>query len=160
MPGGVLATRCGTVVVLLVTGLSPADVATHGYGPDQHRREVGKGSVSRVSNIRGQGPYTSDHERREAFHPLAALVQLPPTPHRHRRPHTRQPRHQPLRTTQLGGVVRIRAAAADGALWPARAGSGACSCKAEEGDRAEPWQPTTTPQMRVPDPATPARSKR
>ncbi|GJF26252.1 hypothetical protein SHO565_68160 [Streptomyces sp. HO565] len=31
----------------------------------------------------------------------------------------------------------------------------ACSCKAEEGDRAEPWQPTTTPRMRVPRPAPP-----
>ncbi|MFD5668906.1 respiratory nitrate reductase subunit gamma, partial [Streptomyces anthocyanicus] len=31
----------------------------------------------------------------------------------------------------LGGVVWIRPAAADGALWPTRAGSGACSCKAE-----------------------------
>ncbi|MEU8730247.1 BadF/BadG/BcrA/BcrD ATPase family protein, partial [Streptomyces tendae] len=28
------------------------------------------------------------------------------------------------------------------------------------GDNAERWQPTTTPQMCVPDPATPARSKR
>ncbi|MEU8733844.1 hypothetical protein AB0C68_31305, partial [Streptomyces tendae] len=33
---------------------------------------------------------------------------------------------------ELGGVVWIRPAAAGGALWPTRAGSGACSCKAEE----------------------------
>ncbi|TKS98921.1 hypothetical protein E4U91_01435 [Streptomyces lasalocidi] len=56
---------------------------------------------------------------------------------------------------------------AHGALSPTRAGSGACSCKAEEGGDAERWgplplersrewgKPTTTPQMRVPEPATP-----
>ncbi|CAM5485530.1 hypothetical protein SPURM210S_06702 [Streptomyces purpurascens] len=32
---------------------------------------------------------------------LAGLVQLPPTPHRHQRPHTSQPRHQPVRSAQL-----------------------------------------------------------
>ncbi|MER6998334.1 S-adenosylmethionine:tRNA ribosyltransferase-isomerase [Streptomyces sp. NPDC000410] len=41
-----------------------------------------------------------------------------------------------------------------------RAGSGACSCKAEEGDMAEPCRPTTTQQMRVPGHASPARSGR
>lgn len=52
-------------------------------------------------------PYTSDHERRQAFTHWLQLVQLPPTPHRNRRPHTRQPQHQPSRTTQLGGFVWI-----------------------------------------------------
>ncbi|MDQ0808771.1 hypothetical protein QFZ63_007131 [Streptomyces sp. B3I7] len=47
---------------------------------------------------------------------------------------------------RLGGAVRLR---------PTRAGSGACGCKAEEGARAEPRQPTTTPHRRVPDPASP-----
>ncbi|MDQ0810982.1 antitoxin (DNA-binding transcriptional repressor) of toxin-antitoxin stability system [Streptomyces sp. B3I7] len=47
---------------------------------------------------------------------------------------------------RLGGAVRRR---------PTRAGSGACGCKAEEDARAEPRQPTTTPQKRVPNPATP-----
>ncbi|QEV05179.1 hypothetical protein CP972_05330 [Streptomyces prasinus] len=32
--------------------------------------------------------------------------------------------------------------------------------KAEEGARAEPWGPTTTRRGAVPDPASPARSKR
>ncbi|HLL34687.1 MAG TPA: DNA polymerase III subunit beta [Streptomyces sp.] len=36
---------------------------------------------------------------------MAGLVQLPPTPHRHRRPPTGQPRHQPVRTTHLGGEL-------------------------------------------------------
>ncbi len=40
------------------------------------------------------------------------------------------------------------------------AGSGACGCKAEEGVTAEHWRPTTTPQPRVPDPASPARTER
>ncbi|MDX3372674.1 siderophore-interacting protein [Streptomyces anthocyanicus] len=67
---------------------------------------------------------------------------------------------QVVRTRRLGDVDWIRPAPANGASLPTRAGSGACSCTAEEGDRAEPWQPTTTPQMRVPDPAPPAGSKR
>ncbi|MFF5190979.1 siderophore-interacting protein [Streptomyces anthocyanicus] len=67
---------------------------------------------------------------------------------------------QVVRTRRLGGVDWIRPAPASGASLPTRAGSGACSCTAEEGDRAKPWQPTTTPQMRVPDPAPPAGSKR
>jgi len=37
----------------------------------------------------------------------AALViwLLPPTPYRHRRPTTSQPRHQPVRTVHLGPLV-------------------------------------------------------
>ncbi|CAK7281697.1 hypothetical protein SGPA1_12490 [Streptomyces misionensis JCM 4497] len=40
------------------------------------------------------------------------------------------------------------------------AGSGACRCKAEEGVNAERWRLTTTRQMCVPDPASPAGSRR
>ncbi|MFJ6074892.1 3-keto-5-aminohexanoate cleavage protein [Streptomyces sp. NPDC093065] len=60
----------------------------------------------------------------------------------------------------LGGVVRIRPAPGDGASPPTREGCDACSCETEEGAGAEPRQPTTTPQMGVPDPATPAGSER
>ena len=55
-----------------------------------------------------------------------------------------------------------RPSSTDAALRPTgnwrvgeEAGSGACSCKAEEGVMAEPSRPTTTRQMCVPDPATP-----
>lgn len=49
---------------------------------------------------------------------------------------------------QLGPLCRIRP--------DQGAGRGACSCKAEEGVNAERWRPTTTPQMCVPRPASPA----
>ncbi|MFD4256405.1 oxidoreductase [Streptomyces sp. NPDC058534] len=67
----------------------------------------------------------------------------------------------------LGGIVRVRPAPGNGAYGtepsggdggPSRASEaergGACSRKAEEGDRAEPWQPTTT---RLGVPPTPLR---
>ncbi|MFD1670430.1 hypothetical protein ACFSJI_34490, partial [Streptomyces calvus] len=38
----------------------------------------------------------------------------PPTPHRHRRPDTRQPRHQPVRTAHLAAArASVRQARAD-----------------------------------------------
>ncbi len=44
MPGGTFAAGRPTVD-LLVTGLSPADTVTRWHVLDQHRREVGKGSM-------------------------------------------------------------------------------------------------------------------
>ncbi len=65
-----------------------------------------------------------------------------PTPHRHA-------------AGQRGPFVWIRPGREARCVFrPTRAGSGACSCKAEEGVNAERRQPTTTPQMCVPDPAT------
>lgn len=50
-------------------------------------------------------PYASDAERQAAFSRLAGLVRLPPTPHRHHRPHPSQPCHQPVQTAHLGGCL-------------------------------------------------------
>ncbi|QEU69773.1 hypothetical protein CP966_34340 [Streptomyces galilaeus] len=81
-----------------------------------------------------------------------------------------------MRVEELGGQARqdqglsfgSGRAVTDGSSRLTRAGSGACNCKAEEGvdamgvpplERSREWgsrRPTTTPQMRVPDPATPA----
>lgn len=100
-------------------------------------REVGR----RHQTGRSPGPEADLTARRHRFgQPLAGLVEAD-------RILAGEPR-------RLGPVRRIKVQVSIGAGEPRSAGSGASSCKAEEGVDAERRQATTTPQMGVPDPAS------
>ncbi|MFC7730025.1 hypothetical protein ACFQV9_11525 [Actinomadura keratinilytica] len=75
-------------------------------------------------------PHAFETERRAALAPWLHMYQPPPRPHRTRRPPTRRPRHQPVRTEQPAsdgeGPVRRILAAGSSVAWRLR---GAAMCE-------------------------------